>query len=131
MNHRSVRKGLIVLAAAVGGACCTGRVAEQGRHTPTSCDHKPKDNVIEVTGSGVSCPDAEIKKNRDSMTWFSAANTKLKVIVNDDPFDDLRCSNNECTAYWVKATATLDKPYKYSTFVDGRLTSDPNIIIRP
>ncbi len=129
MRNWTLLGAVMGLALAVG---CAGTRYRSGHpHHPTNCDHQAHDNTVEVTTAGVSCKDIYIKKNVDSIVWYSADGTKLKVKFDDDPFDDLSCIDNECTAYWVKGEITRDTTFKYYTFLNGKLNSDPNVIIKP
>ena len=118
---------LLGLAAAIG--CASSRYRHG--HVSTPCDHQPHDNTIEVTATGVSCKDVYIKKNVNSVVWYSADGTKLKIVFPDNPFDDLVCADNECTAYWVNREVSSETKFEYMAFIGGQKTGDPNVIIKP
>ncbi len=122
---------LVAMAAMTG--CCSTQAVSTNRHPhkPTPCDHQAHDDTVAVTMAGVNCKEIYIKKNKNNIVWYSPDGTKLQVIFPDNPFTDLRCGDNECTAYWVEKDITSDQWFKYSTSIDGVPTGDPNVIIKP
>jgi hypothetical protein len=138
MDPRPLRMGSLVLACVAVVSCATSHSGPRSFGNgfpcsdPTPCDKSDHDHLIKVTQAGVSCPDVYIKGRKHKITWCAYPEyVKLKVIIEDDPFDDLHCEDNRCTAYWVKKMPTTEQTYKYSTYYDGTQNSDPNIIIRP
>ncbi len=139
MNSTSFRKGLIVLAAAVGGmtagmiGCCSTRSPRVTVTTAqkTPCDHLPHDNVILVEDNKVSCDEAYVSKAaQNSIDWIAPGH-KLEIrFVGITPFEHLICGGSACSAF-IPSVEPSDSPYKYEVWVDKVRVLDPNIIIKP
>jgi hypothetical protein len=130
MRGSGIRKGLVVLAAVVAGACCGARAHKFHPDASSECDRE-KDHEIEVTRSGVSCENVRILKNKNSVVWRTALEGRLHVAFDDNPFSDLECENQECHAYWVHKKLDKETSFKYSVYVNGEKIVDPNVIIKP
>jgi hypothetical protein len=133
MNQSSVRRSLIILAAAAAGLQCRG-----SRPQPTQCTSGPQNHVIEVTPTSISCKSAIVSIVADNhILWYSASGTTLTLqFAGANPYKHFGCGSsaslptNECKGTNLSGVQA-GQIFEYTPSIDGTPTTDPNIIIRP
>jgi hypothetical protein len=110
--------------------------------TPTPCNGKPQNNIIEVTSTGVGCDVVHVsKKAKNWVKWQAKDPAKFIKATwkTQNPFETSDCdgTKNVCKAYGIVVAPDVNKKYGYGVSLcdhggtNCKVVVDPGVIINP